>query len=81
VGETAVDLGAGREKKGDPIDHTVGIEILKEVGDYLEQGQDLFVIHASSQADAEGAEKRLLDAHHWSDQPVPALPQVYEIIC
>ena len=80
VGETAVDLGAGREKKGDPIDHTVGIEILKEVGDSVEKGQALFVIHASSAAAADQAEKRLLDAHQWSDQPVPALPQVYEII-
>ena len=80
VGETAVDLGAGRQKKGDPIDHTVGIEILQKVGDYVEEGQALFVIHASSKADAERAERRLLEAHRWSDQPVPALPQVYEII-
>ncbi len=80
VGETAVDLGAGRAKKGDPIDHTVGIEILKEVGDYIEKNQELFVIHAASEADVERAEKRLLDAHRWSDQPVSALPLVYEII-
>jgi pyrimidine-nucleoside phosphorylase len=80
VGETAVDLGAGRAKKDDPIDYTVGIEILREVGDIIEEGQALFVIHASSEADADQAEKRLLGAHRWSDQPVPALPQVYEII-
>lgn len=80
VGETAVDLGAGRAKKDDQIDHSVGIEILREVGDYIEKGQDLFVIHASSQEDVKRAEKRLLEAHRWSDQPVPALPLVYEII-
>ena len=80
VGETSVDLGAGRTKKDDLIDHTVGIEILKEVGDYIEKGQDLFVIHASSEDDFQLAMKRLLDAHRWSDQQVPALPLVYEII-
>ncbi len=32
VGETAVLLGAGREKKGDPIDHAVGIEIFHKRG-------------------------------------------------
>ena len=80
VGETSVDLGAGRAKKDDAIDHTVGIEVLKEVGDYIQKGQDLFIIHASSQADLEQAEKRLLGAHHWSDQQVPALPLVYEVI-
>ena len=81
VGETSVDLGAGRAKKSDLINHTVGIEILKEVGDFIEKGQDLFIIHASSLADLEQAEKRLLEAHRWSDQQVPALPLVYEIIC
>jgi pyrimidine-nucleoside phosphorylase len=80
VGETSVDLGAGRAKKEDPIDHTVGIEILKEVGDPIEKGEDLFIIHAASQDDFEQAKKRLLEAHRWSDQPVPALPLVYEII-
>ncbi|HDD55280.1 MAG TPA: thymidine phosphorylase [Chloroflexi bacterium] len=81
VGETSVDLGAGRAKKSDLINHTVGIEILKEVGDFIKKGQDLFIIHASSLADLEQAEKRLLEAHRWSDQQVPALPLVYEIIC
>lgn len=80
VGETSVDLGAGRAKKDDSIDHSVGIEILHEVGDKVEQGQDLFTVHAASQQDLDKAEKRLLGAHQWSDQPVPALPLVYEII-
>lgn len=80
VGETSVDLGAGRAKKDDLIDHTVGIEILREVGDYVEKGEDLFIVHASSQADLEKAEKRLLEAHLWSEQQVAPLPLVYEII-
>jgi pyrimidine-nucleoside phosphorylase len=80
VGETSVDLGAGRAKKDDPIDHRVGIEILREVGDRIEEGDDLFIIHAASSESLEEAEKRLLEAHHWSDEPVPALPLVYEII-
>ena len=80
VGETSVDLGAGRAKKDDEIDHSVGIEILREVGDFIEEGQDLFIIHASSQESLEQAQERLLDAHRWSDQKVPALPLIYEII-
>ena len=80
VGETSVDLGAGRAKKDDLIDHTVGIEILKEVGDYVEEGQDLFVIHAASEDDFQRAKERLHEAHRWSDERVPALPLVYEVI-
>jgi pyrimidine-nucleoside phosphorylase len=33
VGETVVQLGGGREKKGDPIDHAVGVVAHHKVGD------------------------------------------------
>ena len=33
VGETSVQMGAGRAKKGDAIDHAVGLVILRKVGD------------------------------------------------
>jgi len=80
VGETAVDLGAGREKKGDQIDHTVGIEILREVGDYIKEGEDLFIVHAASQPQFEAAKQRLLNAHKWSDKVVEPLPLIYDVI-
>lgn len=80
VGETSVDLGAGRAKKTDKINHAVGIEILREVGDEIEEGEDLFVLHAANQTDFEKARERLLGAHKWSDTPVSPLPLVYEII-
>ncbi len=80
VGETSVDLGAGRAKKTDLINHAVGIEILREVGDHLEEGDDLFILHAANQADFELAKERLLGAHKWSNTPVERLPLVYDII-
>lgn len=80
VGETAVDLGAGREKKGDQINHAVGIEILREVGDQVKAGDDLFVLHAQDQADFDTAQMRLIKAHQWSESPVDPLPLVYDII-
>ncbi|TFG49046.1 MAG: thymidine phosphorylase, partial [Anaerolineales bacterium] len=63
VGETAVDLGAGRATKDDLINHAVGIEISKEVGDFIQEGDDLFVLHAANQKDFDLAKKRLLKAH------------------
>ncbi|MGB2963238.1 MAG: thymidine phosphorylase [Anaerolineales bacterium] len=80
VGETSVDLGAGREKKGDQINHGVGIEVLHEVGDHVKEGEDLFILHAQTQPDFEAAKKRLLKAHQWSEDPVDPLPLVYDII-
>ncbi len=80
IGETAVDLGAGRQKKGDQINHAVGIEILREVGDRIEKGDDIFIIHAADQESFDRARERLISAHQWSDSAVDRLPLVYDII-
>ena len=80
IGETAVALGAGREKKGDAIDHSVGIEILREVGDFIEAGEELFIIHAKDQASFDRAREQLIKAHQWSDSKVDPLPLIYEIV-
>ncbi len=77
VGETAVDLGAGRAKKEDSIDHTVGIVVHHKVGDRIEAGQALFTVHANSQAKMETAVERLLAAHQWSSEPCSPLPLFY----
>lgn len=80
VGETSVILGAGRERKGDPIDHTVGIEILRNVGDRVVAGEPLFRLHAASWRDFENAKLRLLQAHIFSDTPVNPLPLFYGVV-
>lgn len=80
VGETSVDLGAGRAKKSDSIDHAVGIEVLHNVGDYVEQGQPVFVVHANSAELLAEAKDRLLTALDWSEAPVDPLPLFYGVI-
>ncbi len=80
VGETAVGLGAGRAKKGDPIDYRVGILIHEKVGNRVEVGQPLFTVHASSQEKMNPAIDRLLAAHQWSSEPCSPLPLFYGVI-
>ncbi len=80
VGETAVDLGAGRAKKGDPIDHAVGLEVLHNVGDQVDQDQPLFIIHANSRERLDAAKECLLGGLKWSDSPVEPLPLFYGVI-
>ncbi len=80
VGETAVELGAGRAKKTDAIDYAVGIEIHHKVGDRVERGDALFTVHASDQARLEQARARLLAAHQWSQEPVQPLPLFYGVV-
>lgn len=80
VGETSVELGAGRARKEDPIDHAVGIEIHHKVGDHVQVGEALFTIHANDAAKLAAAKTRLLAAHQWSSEAVQPLPLFYDVI-
>ena len=80
VGEAAVGLGAGREQKGDKIDHTVGVVILNKVGDQLKKEEPLFIIHANSKQESLRAKERVLTAHQWSERPCEPLPLFYGVI-
>ncbi|MBI5952918.1 MAG: thymidine phosphorylase [Chloroflexi bacterium] len=78
VGEASVTLGAGRAKKGDPIDHAVGFLIHKKVGDKVEAGETLFEIHANDEKKLAEARTNVLSAYQFSDEFVPPLPLFYE---
>jgi pyrimidine-nucleoside phosphorylase len=80
VGLTAMLLGAGRAKKGDPIDHAVGVVLQVKVGDYVKHGEPLLTIHANDGDKLIQAQERLLAAYTWSEESVQAPPLVYEII-
>lgn len=80
VGEASVDLGGGRAKKGDPIDHAVGIVIYHKVGDRVAKGEPLFTLHANDKAKLETARERILKAHGWSSKKVKPLPHFYGIV-
>ncbi len=45
IGSTVVAMGGGRRKMGDPIDHSVGIEVLVRVGDRVKRGQPVLRVH------------------------------------
>ncbi len=77
VGLAVVDLGGGREKKGQPIDHSVGLMIHHKVGDLVQKGAPLFTVYASDEGKMEAARERVLAAHTFSDEPVEPLPLFY----
>ncbi len=80
VGETSVVMGAGREKKEDEIDHSVGILVHKKVGEIVELEEPLFTLHAASDEDAIMAESRLQEAIDIADLPCQNLPLFYDRI-
>jgi pyrimidine-nucleoside phosphorylase len=75
-----VELGAGRARKGDTIDHAVGIMVHRKVGDRVEQGEPLFTIHANDSDKADSAVIKTLSAYQWSDKPVKPLPLFYGVV-
>jgi len=78
IGEAAVTLGAGRAKKGDPVDHAVGFITHQKVGDFVERNQPLFTIYANDPAKQAEVRESLRAAFGWSDQPVPPLHLFYK---
>lgn len=80
VGMAAVDLGAGRERKGDPIDHAVGIVFEAKVGDQVTAGDTLFTVHAADKERWSQAQDRVLGAYSWAEREVEPPPLVYEVM-
>jgi pyrimidine-nucleoside phosphorylase len=80
VGLTAMQLGAGRQTKGDPVDHAVGVVLHHKVGDRVDGGEPLFTIHARSEAEARPAAERILKAHGFQNEAVEPLPLFHGVI-
>jgi pyrimidine-nucleoside phosphorylase len=71
VGVASVHLGAGRAKKGDPIDLRTGIVLKVKVGDRVAKGQPIADVHvAGAPADAAAVEE-VRRAFRWSVRRVP----------
>jgi pyrimidine-nucleoside phosphorylase len=79
VAAVAMTLGAGRERKDDPVDHAVGVVCLAKRGDRVERGEPVAEIHARDEAAAEAAEATLLAAYEIGDEPEPR-PLVLDVI-
>lgn len=80
IGIASVILGAGREKKGDPIDPSAGIILKKKTGDFVEKGQTLAVFHTDDSTKVKEAEKVFFDALTFSDTKPDNQKLIYKII-
>jgi len=63
VGIAALELGAGRRAKDDPVDHAVGILCFAKRGDTVLAGDDLAEVHARDDTSAEQAAEAVLAAY------------------
>lgn len=80
VALAALKLGAGRARAEDAVDPAVGITGLVKVGESVEQGQPLVVIHANSDEAWAAAEVQLRDCIKIGDTSMAAPPLIAERI-
>ena len=79
VAGAAMELGAGRELAGQPIDHAVGVVCLRKRGEEVTAGEPLAEIHARTEEAVGTAEAALLAAYEIGEEPEPR-PLVLDVI-
>lgn len=67
IGIASAKLGAGREKKGDSIDFTAGIKLIKKTGDKVYAGEVIAEIYSSVESKLKDAEEVFLSAIEYSE--------------
>jgi len=80
VGVAALELGAGRRTKADPIDHAVGVLCFAKRGDEVLAGDDLAEVHARDETSAAAAVEAVLSAYTIADEASAHHGIVLEVI-
>ena len=69
-------LGAGREKKEDPVDLTAGIKFYKKVGDFAEAGEHLADVFCSDPQKLRQAAEHVQSAFAFNQEKPPERPPI-----
>lgn len=80
IGQAIVNLGGGRKKKEDFIDNTVGIEVLKKIGDKVEVGEPILYIYSNDESKAKEQVEFLQNSYKIGIEEVPKINEVIDII-
>lgn len=80
VGIASVILGAGREKKGDPIDPSAGIILKKKTGNSVSKGDVLATFYTDDETIIDVAKREFLDALIFGNEKPSKQKLIYKII-
>lgn len=80
VGKIAMHLGAGRLRKEDDIDYSVGVELVKKVGDHIDEKETIAYIYANDEEKGEEAVSKLLENYQICAETVEKPRDILEII-
>lgn len=73
IGKASMILGGGRQTKADKIDLSVGLEVYKKIGDYVNKGDVIAKIFSNNPKKTQEAERIITAAYEFSENKV--LPQ------
>lgn len=77
LGELAGSLGAGRQRAGDTIDPSVGLDVLVRVGDRLDGVQPAVRVHAADEASAQRVMTELPEVIRVTADGAPPPPLIH----
>ena len=80
IGNAAKLLGAGRERKTDALDLSVGIVMKVRVGDHVKKGDVLCTLHAGEKSDRTGAYNLMKRSISISDQKPEPRPLIQAVV-
>ena len=80
VGETSMLLGAGRKKKNDKIDLSVGLILKKKVGDRVDKGETLAVLHFNDSIKFKQAKQKLSTAFNIDNEKPTIKPLILDVV-
>ena len=80
LGNAVVELGGGRRRPQDLIDHSVGLSEIKGIGEQVDNNEPLLMLHAKSNEDAERAINRIYSAFEYTDSKVESPQAIIETI-
>lgn len=76
LGMAVIELGGGRIRPDDRIDHRVGLTGLRPLGTKVEKGEPIAFVHAADQSQAEAIAKRVVTLYAIADEEPARRPVI-----
>ncbi|MGX5174896.1 thymidine phosphorylase [Aliikangiella sp. IMCC44653] len=78
IGNVVVELGGGRRRAQDAVDHSVGLSAIKGIGDSVAKDEPLMFVHAKNQQDAQQAIAKIQQTIVYSEKPTAQVDVILE---
>ena len=80
IGKLACSLGAGRVRKEDKIDPSVGVVLLKKIGDYVRKDEEIAYLHINNPEQLDSAKENIKNIIKIRKEKVEPLKTIIKII-